>query len=255
MMCMRFGIAALSAALCIAVCGGALTAEEMARLRAERRERRLAESGGIVERDQGGRSALIASAQDRVPLDALERVAESIRRLVQIRVDVAKADGRKRQRPTEAHPAVVTVVDDAGMEETLLVAPEQNWAVVNVHALACDNPTAEVLSTRIHKETWRAMAMAMGAANSMAQPCLLREINTLRQLDRTRNMLPSPQPVNNMLDVADRLGISRIRRATYLQACQEGWAPAPTNELQRAVWDRVHSEKERGPGRALKIVP
>ena len=255
MMCMRFGIAALSAAFCIAVCGEALTAEEKARLRAERRERRLAESGGIVERDHGGRSALIASAQDRVPLDALERVAESIRRLVQIRVDVAKAADRKRQRPTEAHPAVVTVVDDTDMEETLLVAPEQNWAVVNVHALACDNPSAEVLSARVYKETWRAMAMAMGAANSMAQPCLLREIHTLRQLDRTRNMLPSPQPVNNMLDVADRLGISRIRRATYLQACQEGWAPAPTNELQRAVWDRVHSEKERGPGRALKIVP
>jgi len=35
----------------------------------------------------------------------------------------------------------------------------------------------------------------------------------------------------------------------------EGWAPAPTNAYQRAVWDEVKSEKERGPSNALKIVP
>ena len=31
-----------------------------------------------------------------------------------------------------------------------------------------------------------------------------------------------------------------MRRIPYRQACQEGWAPAPTNAVQRAIWNKVH---------------
>ena len=31
--------------------------------------------------------------------------------------------------------------------------------------------------------------------------------------------------------------IAPIRRTTYKVACEEGWAPPPTNEFQRAIWD------------------
>jgi hypothetical protein len=30
---------------------------------------------------------------------------------------------------------------------------------------------------------------------------------------------------------------------TYRNAVMEGWAPAPTNDIQRAVWDAVKSAK------------
>ena len=258
-MMFRFGISACvaagMAALSMEAANAPLSREAKDRLRAERRARQLAESGGIVERRTSGKCALIASAQGRVGIKTLEKVAESVRSLVQIRVDIAEADGGASLRPTAEHPVVVSIVDDSGSDATLLVAPEQNWAVVNLHMLAKDNPSAEVLDARVHKETWRALAMAMGAANSMAQPCLMREINSLYQLDHTRNMLPSPQPIRNMMEVADRLGIPRIRRATYRTACLEGWAPPPTNDVQKAIWEKVHSEKERGPAKALKIVP
>ena len=28
---------------------------------------------------------------------------------------------------------------------------------------------------------------------------------------------------------------------TYKEACEEGWAPAPTNEIQKAIWDKVRA--------------
>ena len=40
---------------------------------------------------------------------------------------------------------------------------------------------------------------------------------------------------------------------TYKQACREGWANAPTNDLQKAVMESVKSEKERGPVNAIEI--
>ena len=217
-----------------------LTAEQKAELRKERREKRLAESGGLVEREVQGKSALIVNAQSVVPMGLIEEAAASIRGLALVKVETANGDPSKSHRPTPEHPVVVAVVNDPASDATILVAPEQNWATLNVNLLLRDNPSPDVVASRIHKEIWRATAMAMGAANSMTQPCLLRQINTLRELDRTKNMLPSPQPINNMIDVADKLGIVRVHRATYRKACQEGWAPAPTNNVQRTIWNQVH---------------
>ena len=32
-----------------------------------------------------------------------------------------------------------------------------------------------------------------------------------------------------------------VRRTTYKVACEEGWAPAPTNDFQRAIFDATAS--------------
>lgn len=233
-----------------------LTAEKKAELRRERRERRLAESGGIVERDMQGNSALIINAaQGAIPMECIEEAAASIRGLALVKVETSTGDPSGKHRPTAEHPVVVAVVNDPSSDTTILVAPEQSWATLNVSPLLRDKPSAEILASRMHKEIWRATSMAMGAANSMTQPCLLRQINTLRELDHTKNLLPSPQPINNMIEVADKLGIVRVRRATYRRACQEGWAPAPTNEYQRAIWEKVKADKERGPTNPITIKP
>ncbi len=48
-----------------------------------------------------------------------------------------------------------------------------------------------------------------------------------------------PQIMGTMLNQAKALDIPFARRTTYKQAVKEGWAPAPTNDIQRAVWDSV----------------
>jgi hypothetical protein len=47
------------------------------------------------------------------------------------------------------------------------------------------------------------------------------------------------------------LGVLPAQRATYLKACEEGWAPAPTNDVQKAIWDKVHAM----PTEPIKIKP
>ena len=39
--------------------------------------------------------------------------------------------------------------------------------------------------------------------------------------------------------------------STYKKACEEGWAPNPTNEFQKAIWDKVHEL----PTEPIKIKP
>ena len=39
----------------------------------------------------------------------------------------------------------------------------------------------------------------------------------------------------------EKCGVTPLRIATYRQACREGWAPAPTNDVQKAIWDKVHA--------------
>ena len=44
-------------------------------------------------------------------------------------------------------------------------------------------------------------------------------------------------------------------KATYLRACHLGWAPPPTNDVQRAIWEKIKAEKERGPTKPITIPP
>ena len=44
-------------------------------------------------------------------------------------------------------------------------------------------------------------------------------------------------------------GVIPYTQTTYRKAVQQGWAPAPTNEYQKAVWDKVHA----APKNPMKI--
>ena len=58
-----------------------------------------------------------------------------------------------------------------------------------------------------------------------------------------------------MIDEAHRRGVRSVRLASYRQACREGWAPAPTNDVQRAIFEQVKADKERGPTNPITIPP
>jgi hypothetical protein len=49
------------------------------------------------------------------------------------------------------------------------------------------------------------------------------------------------------------LGVLPAQRATDMKACQEGWAPAPTNDVQKAIWEKVKAEKSEKPSKPIKV--
>ena len=47
-------------------------------------------------------------------------------------------------------------------------------------------------------------------------------------------------------------GLASAKRVAYKKACQEGWAPAPTNDIQKAIWDKVMAEKAKATNATQK---
>ena len=55
---------------------------------------------------------------------------------------------------------------------------------------------------------------------------------------------PIAQSVISVASGAKAYGIPFVRRVPYLMAVRQGWAPAPTNDIQKAIWEKVKAEKE-----------
>ena len=57
------------------------------------------------------------------------------------------------------------------------------------------------------------------------------------------NDVPDMSAVMILRNGSKPLNVPSLRRAQYIVAAREGWAPPPTNDIQKAIWDRVKAEK------------
>ena len=216
-----------------------------AELRA-RREARIAADGGLVQKPTRGKAVRVTLKVDSVTEGDLSDVFGEIRRYLGISVEVVGSPTATKN-PTGA---MIAVIDDPA-QPTILVAPEDGWATLNVAKLKSDKPSAELLKLRLHKEFWRTFAYLMGAANAQQQPCLMRPITSVADLDSHKVAVLSPGPMGNVAASMSMMGFARSEFATFRKACEEGWAPAPTNDVQKAIWEKVHAM----PTEPLKIKP
>ncbi len=138
---------------------------------------------------------------------------------------------------------------------TLLVAPEAKWAVVNVTALAKDAPDSEQLKARVRKELWRAFAYTCGCGDSNDGRSVVQQVSSLSELDAIKVENFDPIQMQGLVRNLMRIGVTPKHIAPYKTACMRGWAPAPTNEYQKAIWDKVQADKERGPTNPITIPP
>lgn len=135
----------------------------------------------------------------------------------------------------------VAIVDSDSLP-ALLLAPEEGWAVVNVAALSKGNPPADVLASRVRKELLRGFALAGGCAfMSRSQIVLRGDIRSPRDLDSIQEDSYGVEALMTLERMLPYYGVMPWKQATYKKACREGWAPAPTNEYQKAIWDKVHA--------------
>ena len=221
------------------------------------RENYERKSGGIIRKQNSAKGAvLIVNAQGRVSrkdLDAaLRHIDETVHPILEYRdaKDIKAANPKADIERLGGKVGVVIVdVPDA---PALTVAPEEGWAIVNVRALAVDNPPVEVLATRTRKELLRAFALACGCSFMARGQIVVREgLHTAKDLDT----IPIEEYGVDVLMTLGRslpsYGVMPWIETTYKKACQEGWAPAPTNDVQKAIWDRVHEL----PTEPIKIKP
>lgn len=137
---------------------------------------------------------------------------------------------------------------------SLLVSPEENWSVVNVRrcreGLSDDILGKRLFALRCRGELIRGFAQACGIWTSNYKDNILnvrspKELDTMKADALVADML---QRCKSHLAL---IGVTEERKVMYTRACHEGWAPAPTNDYQKAIWDKVH----KLPTEPIKIEP
>ena len=148
-----------------------------------------------------------------------------------------KIDKLLREKDVGACFALATA--DSG--EFISFAPDTGKCVVNLKNIVKDGASEDVVRTRTQKLIWRAFGLILGAGESIGGYTVLQRAKSLEELDAISSMTPSPEQHNRMVDSLASLDIKMIKVGTYRQACREGWAHEPTNEVQLAIWNEIHS--------------
>jgi len=242
----------------------ATTLEEQSAKRAAIMQRIYSRTGGMIARPHsaGGKFTFVNMQGAVAEKDIEEPVSTMVRVLahdVTLEAPAAKDVGFSIPKipdlikAQQAKGAIFLVEDDS--LPSMLVAPESGWGIINVKFLKSDAPNPVLLAQRVKREMWRAFAMVNGAANTNMGKCLLQTVLSLKDLDALQAEAFCPEPVNLILAHLDALGVKKYQHTTYANACREGWAPAPTNDVQRAIWEQVKADKERGPTNPITIEP
>ena len=205
-----------------------------------RRLSRIERAGGWVTQPSNGKIIRIINAQKRVPRVSLEETAGQIGNVTSFPVVVTDSDETDPAKIIVGDTAAAIIVKDSAEKERITVAPEDGWSVVNVRAIGADGADEARVTVRTSKEVWRAAAMMLGASDSMMQPCLMAPIHSIADLDANTCVMPTMEPFNKMINNAKQMGVAVRRRVSYRKACQEGWAPEPTNAVQKAIWNEIH---------------
>ena len=160
-------------------------------------------------------------------------------------VSVTLSNAIDALKETRANAALF-IVEETSIPATILFAPESRWGIVNVAALKKDSPSAEALEKRIRREIWRGFSIVAGCYTTETPHCVLAPVASLRDLDNLDGNTFSPEPLPRMEKNLRRFGIKPYYRCSYKAAVKQGWAPSPTNDVQRAIWDAVQKKKSEG---------
>ena len=206
--------------------------------------RRYKHTGGFIVKpgSQKGRVAIF-NAQKRISNAELAGCVDKIVRKMNYKATiedaapVTPATAGKAKADAKASVAVF-IVDDPTLPPSL-VAYEEHWGIVNVAKLA-EGVDKVKLFGRANGETMRVIALASGAGDSQFPGSLMHLSGNLSELDGVDAELPF-DVMNRMAATFKSIGMTPELRTTYRIACKEGWAPAPTNEVQKFIWDKVHA--------------
>ena len=213
-------------------------AEHKRRVR-EFEERMLRQSGGDILKPSKGFVAIVSPAG--LSEGSATKVAEYLRKQTMLDIRVVSDESAAKDAG-----GIIRLVDKPGAP-SLLAAPDQGWAEVNVAALAqgltADRAKSKFLPVRVRKSLLRAFCYAAGAAGSSFGENIL-DASAIKDLDYLEESLPADSVSFAVQHLTNR-GIIPAERTVYRVACQEGWAPSPTNDIQKAIWNEIHAIPEK----------
>lgn len=141
--------------------------------------------------------------------------------------------------------AAIFIVDDPALPMSL-VAMEEKWGLVNLAKLVTDKPNIIKLLHRTEKLVTRVATGVLGGSHCLEIPfSAMKPVYSLADLDKMEAHAFSPAALTELSYTLPKLGLSRVTPCTYEDACVEGWAPAPTNDVQKEIWADVKNPANR----------
>ena len=218
----------------------AVSPEELAARKAERQLEFDKRTGGRIIKPGTQQGEIVyANCQSRIPKAWIDESIAYFSRETKFKLSYKEDMAFDLKNPKIEGNATLFIIDDAELP-AILVAPENRWAFVNVAPIAKEQRPA-FFEARVKKELSRGFAYLCGAANSQYPQALTRGIVKQSDLDRNVDMSLPVDVLQRLRGYMETLGVRPAQVSTYQKACREGWAPQPTNEFQKAVWEKVHA--------------
>lgn len=206
-------------------------------------------TGGKVARPGTYQGRLVyVNCQKSAPVEWLQSNAAAFAKSAKIKVNVETGDF-SWPSPRVVGNASLFIVDDAKLP-SVIVAPENRWGMVNLAPLKSGDGQKEAyFAARVQKELSRSAAILCGSHDSNYPNPLTACMTDPSQLDK---VVECALPVDVLTRISKYVvgyGIIPAKEVTYEKAVKEGWAPQPTNDVQKAIWDNIHSI----PDKPMKI--
>ena len=238
----------ITAASTYAISHSASTADVKARL--EHLATSNARGAGFATKPGVGRFAFV-SLQSRFSTATLENEANSLGGQLKFPVEVVSATehcnflnlGALKQ--SLGLDVALFLIADESMPMSIVVL-EERWAVINVAKVFDTQKSERINNKRLHNEVSRVAKALFSAVN--VQPNQ-KAVSTGDDLDALTVDPIDSNSLATMLRGLSSFGLVAPRTVPYYRACQEGWAPPPTNAIQRAIWEKVHQI----PDKPIKI--
>ena len=225
------------------------TEEERLARKAYAEERFNQHTGGWITVPGSLKGKIVyVNAQKRAPAKWLSDNAAEFAKNTRFAIEVA--DGEfSFPSPKIQGEASLFVVDDENLPP-LLSAPESRWAMVNVAPLAKGaGEKPQFFAARVQKELTRGFCLLAGAQNSGYPDALVGCITKPEQLDKFADCRLPVDVLARFTPYLAGYGIAPAIKSTYRKACKDGWAPQPTNDYQKVIWNSFHET----PTKPVKI--
>ena len=208
-------------------------------------EEHAAKFGGIlVHPDSRKGSVTFIDTQTRADVSKpLDEFLGHFRRVLPINVKVMKAAAGAplELKKKSGSEFAIILVDDTNTPSTVIY-PDDAYALINSAkfetGLKLPNDK-DVYARRVAKGAMRAFVLLANGGGSR-YPANVGVVHNVQELDLTQDKLPVDIQ-NAMKLYLEKAGVSALRRVPYQRAVQEGWAPQPTNDIQKAIWEKVHA--------------
>ena len=132
--------------------------------------------------------------------------------------------------------AMVVAIFNGGERPRLSVFPEDRIGLINADRFA-----SVLLDKILLREIWRTIGFTGGTGYAPYRGCVMQPAFNDTDIAALMGDVLQPMTLQPFRKFEDRFGMKRTRMVPYELACEQGWAPAPTNAAQKAVWDKVHA--------------